>query len=165
MPNLKKYTFSNCSHSNFFYHSHIQPIIDYASTLWSSAGTNTLKPLASIHKRAVKLTLLKSTSLAAHGYKVLDVLPLKLKLEFNKDTIMRKSNWLCTLNSKIQLHSIQNRYSHKLIVPRPRLYLFKCSFMYSGGNLWNNLPLRIKILTEDKAFQQNLMRKLTTKIN
>ena len=36
--------------------------------------------------------------------------------------------------------------------------------MYSGKNLWNNLPLRIKILTEDKAFQQNLMRKLTTKL-
>ena len=103
--------------------------------------------------------------MTAHGYKGLDVLPLKLKLEFNKDTIMRKSNWLCTLNSKIQLHSIQKRYSNKLIVPRPRLYLFKCSFMYSGENLWNNLPLRIKILTEDKAFQQNLRRKLTTKIN
>ena len=43
-----------------------------------SASANTLKPLATIHKRALKLTLLKSTSLTAHDYKVLDVLPLKL---------------------------------------------------------------------------------------
>ena len=71
-------------------HAHIQPIIDYASSLWDSASANTLKPLVSIHKRALKLTLLKSASLTAHDYKVLDVLPLKLKWEFNKGFIMHK---------------------------------------------------------------------------
>ena len=76
--------FLNAHVRKLFFHAHIQPIIDYASTLWKSASANTLKPLVSIHKQALKLTLLKSTSLTAQDYKLLDVLPLKLKLEFNK---------------------------------------------------------------------------------
>ena len=108
-----------------------------------TASANTLKPLVSIHKRALKLTLLKSTSLTAHDYKLLDVLPLKLKL--NKGIIMHKIvSGYAPSNLKLNFHSNQNRHSHKLVVPRPRLDLFKCSLMYSGGNLWNNLPLSIK---------------------
>ena len=93
--------FKSCTNSNFlhflnpyarkqFFHAHIQPIIDYASTLWESASANTLKPLVSIHKRAVKLTLLNSKSLTAHDYKLLDVLPLILKLKFNKGLLCIK---------------------------------------------------------------------------
>ena len=96
--------FLNAHARKLFFHAHIQPIIDYASTLWDSASANTLKPLVSIHKRALKLTLLKSTSLTAHDYKLLDVLPLKLKLEFNNGIIMHKiSIWLCTIKSQIKL--------------------------------------------------------------
>ena len=44
-------------------------------------------------------------------------------------------------NLKLNFHSNQNRHSHKLVVPRPRL----------GGNLWNNLPLSIQILSHHKT--------------
>ena len=60
-----------------FFHVHIQSLIDYAATLWGSASANTLKHLASIRKRAFKIPLLKSTTLTAHDYNVLNVLPLK----------------------------------------------------------------------------------------
>ena len=117
------------------YLTHHWPIIDYASTPWDSANANTLKPLVnvSIHKPALKLTLLKSTSLTAHDYKRLDVFPLKLKLEFNKGIILYKivSDYPPS-NLKLNFHSKQSRHSHKLTVPRPRLDLFKCSLVYSG---------------------------------
>ena len=145
--------FLNAHAQKLFFHAHIQPVIDYASTLWHSASANTLKPLVSIHKRALKLTLLKSTSLTAHDYKLLDVLPLKLK--FNKGIMMHKIvSGYAPSNLKLNFHSNQNRHSHKLVVPRPRLDLFKSSLMYSGGNLWNNLPLSIKILSDHKAFKK-----------
>ena len=54
-------------------------------------------------------------------------------------------------NLKLNFHSKQNRHSHKLIVPCPRLNLFKCSLMYSGGNLWNNLPLSIKMFVRSQS--------------
>ena len=148
--------FLNAHARKLFFHAHIQPIIDYASTLWDSASANTLKPLVSIHKRALKLTLLKSTSLTAHDYKILDVLPLKLKLEFNKGIIMHKIVFgYAPSNLKLNFVSNQNRHSHKLVVPRPRLDLFKCSLMYSGGKLWNNLPLSIKKkISDHKALKK-----------
>ena len=110
-----------------------------------SASANTLKHIKTSQKRALKLTLLKSTSLTAQDYKLLDVLPLKLKLEFNKGIIVHKIvSGYTPSNLKLNFHSNQNRHSHRLVVPHPKLDLFKCSLMYSGGNPWNNLPLSIK---------------------
>ena len=98
-----------------------------------------------MHKRALKLTLLKSTSLTAHDYKLLDVLPLKLKLEFIKGIIMHKIVFgYAPSNLKLNFHSNQNRRSHKLVVPRPRLDLFKCSLMYSGETYGTIYHYRLK---------------------
>ena len=108
--------------------------------------------------------------MTAHDYKLLDVLPLKLKLEFNKGIIMHKIvSGYAPSNLKLNFHSNQNRHSHNLVVPRPRLDLFKCSLMYSRGNLWNNLPLSIRKKSDHKAlkttFIRYLMEKITTKID
>ena len=102
-----------------------------------SASANTLKPLATIHKRALKLTLLKSTSLTAHDYKVLDVLPLKLTLEFNKSIVVHKTvTGYAPSTLKFNFLSKQKRHSRKrMVVPRARLNLSKCSLMYSGKYL------------------------------
>ena len=61
-------------------------------------------------------------------------------------------------NLKLNFHSNQNRHSLKLVVPRPRLDLFKCSLMYPGGNLWKNLPLSIKLLSDHKAFKTHTFK-------
>ncbi|PVD35465.1 hypothetical protein C0Q70_02428 [Pomacea canaliculata] len=42
-----------------FYTTHIQSVIDYASTLWDSASGSSMKPLASVQRRAIKAVLLK----------------------------------------------------------------------------------------------------------
>ena len=44
-----------------FFQAHIQSRIDYASTRWDSASESLLKPLKSLHRRAVKIILLKKT--------------------------------------------------------------------------------------------------------
>ena len=82
--------FLNAHARKQFCPAHIQSFIDYASTLWDSASANTLEPLSSIHRRALKSILLKSTTLTAHDYKSLDILPLKSKLEYNKGIMMHK---------------------------------------------------------------------------
>ena len=45
-----------------FFQAHIQSRIDYAWTLWDSASESLLKPLKSLHRRAVKIILLKTTT-------------------------------------------------------------------------------------------------------
>ena len=42
-----------------FFQAYIQSRIDYASTLWASASESLLKPLKSLHRRAIKVILLK----------------------------------------------------------------------------------------------------------
>ena len=44
----------------FFLNAHIQSIVEHVSILWDSASAKTLKPLANINKRSLKLTLLNT---------------------------------------------------------------------------------------------------------
>ena len=76
----------------FFFQAHIQSRIDYASTLWDSASESLLKPLKSLHRRAVKIILLKKThtSLTNDDYKKTTILPLKHRLMYNKAHFMHK---------------------------------------------------------------------------
>ena len=109
-----------------------------------------------------------------------DLLLRKISLyELSNETLHLIVSFLWTRDKGIIVHKIvagcahsslkfyfllnQNRHLQKRIVPRPRLDLFKCSLIYSGGNFWNTLPLRIKILTDHKvfkkAYKQTLMEK------
>ena len=149
-----------------FFHAHVQSQIDYASTLWDSASANVLKPLESIYKRALKLILLKSISLTPGDYVSVDVLPLKLRLQFNKAITMQKvmTGSAPPLISKLfQVDTI--RQSKRLVVPLPRIDLFKSSLMFSGADCWNNLPSSLKSITSHKGFKTSLKKHLMSKIN
>ena len=82
--------FLNLQARKMFYYSFIQSAIDYSSTLWDLSSANSLKPLTSIHKRAVKVTANKSISLTSSDYKTFNILPLNSKLLFNKGMLMHK---------------------------------------------------------------------------
>ena len=58
-----------------FFQAHIQSGgIDYASTLWDSASDSLQKPLKSLRRRAIKIVLLKRTSLTDKDYKAAQIL-------------------------------------------------------------------------------------------
>ena len=65
---------------DFFFQAHNQSRIDYASTLWDSSSESLLKPLKSLHRRAVKIILLKNTRLTNYDFKKTTILPLKHRL-------------------------------------------------------------------------------------
>ena len=46
-------------------------------------------------------------------------------------------------NTQLKLRSMSNR---NLLIPKPKINLFKNSFLYSGALVWNSIPLWIKIL-------------------
>ena len=73
-------------------------------------------------------------------------------------------------NLKLNFVSNQNRHSHKLVVPRPRLDLIKCSWMYSGGETMEQFTIINKKKKSDhkafkQTFKQYLMEKITTNID
>ena len=108
------------SRKQFFY-AQIQSITDYASTLWDSAGANTLKPLSSIHTLALELILLKSSNSTARGYKSLGILPHKSKLEYDKGIMMHtiaRDSALSTLMANF----CTNRNRHRINLLNPFLH-------------------------------------------
>ena len=60
-----------------FFNAHILTLIGYASTLWDSPSEPNLRFIFRLHKRALKLVLLKSNSLAITNYSQLKTLNLK----------------------------------------------------------------------------------------
>ena len=122
-----------------FFQAHIQSRIDYASTLWDSASESVVKPLKSLHIRAVKIILVKKhTSLTNDDYKKTTILPHKHRLMYNKARFMHKilSGKAPTyLVKRVSINLFSRNYSRKLNVPMSRLDLFKSSLMYSGPTL------------------------------
>lgn len=146
-----------------FFFAHIVPIVDYASTLWDSSSDNNLKLINRMYKRALKLILLK-TSLAPHDLKQLNILTLRNRLLFNKAVCMHKvsyGNAPVKISSKFIIN--QYRHNHLYSLPRPRNNLFKTSFLYSGGNLWNGLPREFKQISNINTFKRKLKAHLIQK--
>ena len=84
--------FVNFRTRKLFFTSHIQSLIDYRSSLWDSTSKITLKPLQSLHRRALKLILLKQSSLEQDDYNLLHILPLHTRLKYKKGIYMKKNH-------------------------------------------------------------------------
>lgn len=149
-----------------FFQAHIQSLIDYASTIWDGASANTLKPLMSLHRRSLKLILHKSTTLTNHDYKSLQILPLPLKLCYNKGIFMHKiMTDLAPPALKANFPMTSTREFPKIHILLPRIDLFKTSLLYSGGTLWNSLPNSVKSKSSSDSFKLQLRSYLFGKLD
>ena len=138
-----------------FFQAHIQPGIDYASTLWDSASDSLKKPLKSLHRRAIKIVLLKRTSLTDKDYKAAQILPLSSRLMSNKGRFVHKILSMY-LSTKLFINQSSRNSSRKLNVPIPRIDLFKSSLVYSGPVLWNSLPSKLRLPVSPSVFKNHL---------
>ena len=93
-------------------------------------------------KRALKLVLQKFSTLTVVDYKKLNILPFEARLVFNKcmytivnGTAPKNINTFTTNT---------NKHTHKLIFPRPEIIYSNQVRFFSGGTIWNSLPLRFK---------------------
>lgn len=139
--------FLNFDARRTFFQAHVQSGIDYASTLWDSASDAALRPLKSLHRRGVKVVLLKNSTLSNHDYKKAEILPLSSRLAFNKARFMHKivlGRVPDYLTKRILLTETSSSRTKKLNVPLPRIDLYKTSLAYSGPFLWNGLPVSLR---------------------
>ena len=148
-----------------FFNAHILTLIDYASTLWDSASESNLRFIFRLHKRALKLVLLKSNSLAITDYSQLKTLNFKNRLKYNKLVCMHSVVYGSAPRNIISRFTINKyRHNHMLSFPRPRNTLFKASLLYSGGTMWNNLPQRLKSIANKHTFKTALKKHLLNDI-
>ena len=167
LSKIKK--FLNLHTRKIFFHAYIESLINYASTIWDSASDNILKHLSSLHRRALKLILLKSSTLSISDYKGLDILPLKSKLQYNKAVFMFKilsGRAPPSLSQKFIVKN--NRHSLRIVPPRLRIDLFKTSLIYSGSCLWNTILDKFDVNTSlnviKRKYHLHLMSDLVNKI-
>ena len=150
--------FAQQKHLQLFFNAHILSHINYASTIWDGCSQDTLKKLNALHRRAVKQINCCQTTTTDKKLKQMNILPLKKQLDLNKTILIHKiynhktPTYLTNIITKAS-----NRYnSKKLIVPQPKLDLFKTSLSFSGSILWNSLPNEMKKITSIKGFRKKL---------
>ena len=133
--------------------------------MWDLACVSTLKPLVSLHRRALTLILLKSTSLTVAGYKTLCILLLKLRFELNKGIVMYKIIFEIAPPHLKQFFQVnRSRGLSKITIMIPRIDLFKSSLTYSGAILWNSLPESLKTLISTSSFKSRFLTHLNVKV-
>ena len=100
------------------------------------------KNLKSLHRRPIKIVLLKRTSLTDKDYKAAQIIPLSSRLMSNKARFVHKivsGRAPIYLSTKLLINQSSGNSSRKLNVPIPRIDLFKPSLVYSGPVLWNSV--------------------------
>ena len=89
--------------------------------------------------------------------RLLKILPLKIQFEYNKTLLIHNiynEKTPSYLNKLIQ--KPPNRYnSTKLIMPKPRIDLYKTSLSFSGTYIWNELPQDLKAVSSERASKIN----------
>ena len=116
--------------------------------------------LKSLHRRAIKIVLLKRTSLTDKDHrKTAQILPLSSRLMSNKARFVNKivSGRAPIYLSKLLINQSSRNSSGKLNLPIPRIDLFKSSLVYSGpAPLWNSLPSELRLPVSPSVFKKRL---------
>ena len=148
-----------------FFHANTLCHVNYASVLWDGAANSHLMRLNSLLKRAAKIMLPDPTLSTLRKQKQLNILPLKLQLEFNKClTVYKIQNKLAPPYLSAFLTPATRRYgSNNYVLPRTRIDLFKTSFAFSGASLWNSLPNNMKTGSSLSRFKYDLYNHLMQK--
>ena len=117
-----------------------------------------MKRINSIHRRAIKLLLPNPNISTDDKFKQLNILPLDKQLFFNKAVITHKiyNDQAPPYLSPLLKKAPQRYGSTKLILPLPRIDLYKSSLSYSGSAIWNMLPDYLKFITSSPKFKKQL---------
>ena len=122
-------------------------------TVWDGCSDILFNKLNSLHRRGAKL--ISDSSLSTDTkLRYLGILPLKEKLMFNKAVLVFKTykNLAPPYIKQLFIFSNIRATSRYITLPKPRIYLFKTSFSFSGASLWNTIPNQISnLLTSFKT--------------
>ena len=159
---LKHYV--NSDIRRLFFHAHCLSHINYASTLWCNASDVHIKKLNSLHRRGIKI--ISDTQIPTdEKFEELGLLTLHHQFTYNAALLVFK-----ILHSKAPLYLkellTQGSAQHtslKLLLPLPRIDLYKSSLSFYGSKTWNSLPSHIANNTSVSSFKFVLRKHLLQK--
>ena len=145
-------------HLHLFFNAQIMSHLNYASTIWDGCSQDTFKKLNALHRRAVKQINSCQTTATDEKLRSLNILPLRKQLDLNKTTLIHKiyNNETPAYLTDIITKAPSRYNSKKLIVPQPKLDLYKTSLSFSGSVLWNSLPNDFRLGLSHSTFKKKL---------
>lgn len=149
------------------YYSLFYPYIQYCNVAWGSASNATLKSLTLLQKRCIRT--ISGSGFRDHTnplFKNLGI--LKINDVYILESLKFVNNQLKNPNvynfqRVSDVHNVNTRNINHL---RPRLAhtsLSKKFVTYSGCNLWNNLPLELRTITNNVTFKIKCKKHLLSK--
>ena len=134
--------FVNTAKQKLFYYAHISPHLTYASTVRDGCSDIVFHKLNSLRRRAAKLMMPDLSLTTDAKLQHLGLLPLREKLMLNKAVLVFKAFRSLAPQHLKDLFICHNSRapSPSMILPKPRIDLFKTSFSFAGASLWNSIP-------------------------
>jgi hypothetical protein len=138
------------------YHSYVHSIITYGIIFWGNSPHNT--DIFKIQKRIIRImTKSRSRDSCRQLFKSLEILPLQSQYIFSVLLFVVKNKDLYTTNQEI--HNVNTRSNINSHPPVCNLTIFQKGAYFSSIKLFNHLPLKIKILSNEiKLFKPALKR-------
>ena len=129
----------------------VMPHFDYCSILWGTAEDTYLMAVR-LQKRAARIILkAPKFSRSSNLFKMLDWLPLKLRIEYHRAVLVYKAlNGLAPAYLCSKFQAIVGNYNTRASkiknfrVPKPKLEKYRSSFAYTGAVLWNSIPVNMR---------------------
>ncbi|MEW8547445.1 MAG: reverse transcriptase family protein [Candidatus Thiodiazotropha sp.] len=168
-------SYLSIEHRLLFYNAYIKTHFDYCSIIWGNSSNINLSKITKLQRRACKIIL-------GSEYTNLEEARARLKiLSFDESVFLQKAKTMYKIvydiapqylsdlfqlrgtnaNDTVNLRSISNM---NLIIPKPKINLFKNSLSYSGALVWNSIPLEIKKAPTLKLFVNRCTNWLNSEI-
>ena len=149
------------------YNSLIQPQFDYCNVVWGNCNKGLSEKLQRLQNRAARILMSASHDsnlddlFRALGWRRLYYQRLEQKSILMYKTLQGmtpdylKSRFVYRDNvSAYRLRNTEN----KLVLPQPRTDYLKRSFLYSGTQMWNNLPVDLRQASSLTDFKSKVSR-------
>lgn len=135
------------------YSAIVVPVFDYCDVVWGNADDGLMDKIQRMQHRGARiLTSSRAFCRVTPLYQQLGWARIRDRVKYHKATLVYKSlhglapSYLSRGFTEVQ-HGYQTRHTasaHTLRAPFPKLATFKRSFVYSGAQLWNSLPPRVR---------------------
>ena len=136
-----------------FFNAYILPLFDYCFNIWGNCNAYCLDKLNKLLKRSARVILEADISTPSSLlFKCLNWIDIEHRLLYYKAILVFKTlngmvpnylqeKFMVTFNQNYNLRSSGN---NQLFVPKPKTNFLKHTFLFSGSQIWNNLPLEVK---------------------
>ena len=144
----------------------IQPVLDYAISIWGHCNESYKGLIVRIQHRAARIVSNEFDYINVRGEELMNQLrwqTLDQRRDYFTATLMFKclnndmapAHLRNEVSLSSEIHDVQTRFAlnHNVAIPKPNIEIYKKSFKYHGSLIWNALPSELKHAGDLREFK------------